>query len=104
MTSYSELNDIALVMLQVTALLLPAVFLTMNFVKEDGLDSLRDSEIETIGNLLIIMIFSLTVTGFTASIGVLDTQLKDIILFVSVISLALFFVAYGWFVKVISPF
>jgi len=36
MTSYSELNDIALVMLQVTALLLPAVFLTMNFIKDDA--------------------------------------------------------------------
>jgi hypothetical protein len=45
-----------------------------------------------------------TVTGFTASIGVLDSALKETILFVSGISLFLFFVACGWPIKVISPF
>lgn len=104
MTSYSELNDIALVMLQMTALLLPAVFLTMNFVKKDAWNKLKIKQKDIVGKLLIIMISSLTITGFTASIGVLESPVKTFVLFISVFFLALFFVSYGYFIYVISPY
>ncbi len=104
MTSYSELNDIALVMLQVTGLLLPVVFLTVNFAKKEAWGRLAERERELVAKLLLVMISSLTITGLMGAIGVLELPIKTLVLVISVCSLALFFVFYGYFIYVISPY
>jgi len=98
MTSYSQLNDIALALLQVTALLLPVVFLTMNFVKDEGYTEFSDKIQTKIAKNFIYMIGCLTVTGLLGSIGLLDFGAKRFVLFCAVVLLAGFFAFYGYFI------
>jgi hypothetical protein len=98
MTSVAELNDIALTLLQATGLLLPVVFLTINFVKNEGFGDLPEYIQERIAILFLLMIGALTATGFLATIGVFESPAKSLVLFIAVCSLAIFFVLYGFFI------
>jgi len=98
MTTYGQLNDIALALLQVTALLLPVVFLSMNFAKNEGLDSYSERIQGKIARVFIYMIVCLTGTGFLATFGLLETSIKRFLLFASVVLLSVFFAFYGHFI------
>ena len=103
MTSTAELNDIALTLLQVTGLLLPVVFLTANFVKNEGVfNEISDKRKNKLSKLFIYMILSLSVTGFLATLGILNWSIKESLLFISVLSLASFFLMYGVFIYCIT--
>lgn len=95
MANFPELDRVSLTLLQVTGLLFPVIFLTMSFLKREGYDE-QPSQIQNkIANSFIVMVFALTSTGFTATLGILDTAIKDWILFFSVVSLLMFFMLYG---------
>ena len=98
MTSFTELNDIALTLLQVTGLLLPVVFLTANFVKNEGLGQFPDGVQRKMGHILVLMVFTLAITGFFATVGILRSPMKSMVLFISVCLLAIFFILYGLFI------
>ena len=99
MTSTAELNDIALTLLQVTGLLLPVVFLTANFVKNEGVfNEISDKRKNKLSKLFIYMILSLSVTGFLATLGILNWSIKESLLVISVLSLTSFFLMYGVFI------
>jgi len=99
MTSIAELNDIALTLLQVTGLLLPVVFLTANFVKNEGVfNEISDERQNKLSKLFIYMVLSLSVTGLLATLGILRWSIKESLLFISVLFLASFFLMYGVFI------
>lgn len=99
MTSTAELNDIALTLLQVTGLLLPVVFLTANFVKNEGvLNDISDERQNKLAKLFIYMVLSLSLTGLLATLGILKWSLKESLLLASVLFLASFFLMYGIFI------
>jgi len=102
MTSFAELNDIALTLLQVTGLLLPVVFLTVSFVKKEGLNQFSEGIQQNMRFVLISMISLLAITGFFATFGILRTSVKDLFIFISVLSLAAFFLLYGAFTYLLT--
>jgi hypothetical protein len=97
MADYSEIDTIALTLVQATALLLPVVFLTFRFYLNDAEGNTPAKEIEDSAKRLVLMIFLLTATGFLATIAILDFSLKSTFAFFAVLTLAAFFLLYGWF-------
>lgn len=97
MSDYSEVDTIALTLIQATALLLPVVFLSFRFYLDDAEGEAPAKEIEESAKRLVLMIFLLTATGFLSTVAVLDFSLKPTIAFFAVLSLAGFFLVYGWF-------
>jgi|AntRauTorcE11898_2_1112593.scaffolds.fasta_scaffold18965_2 hypothetical protein len=99
MANSPELDSVALTMIQAVGLLLPVVLLTFRFyinnvgesVSEDGfLDS-----VDTMKQMVLL----LAVSGFLATVGVLDIPLKDVFVFGSTITLAFFFLLYALFIR-----
>lgn len=97
MPNYPEIDRVVLTLIQATALLLPVVFLTFRFY-EDAQTNYSESEKTAAAKKFVYMITTLTVAGFFVTIGVLDLALKPTFAFIATMSLATFFVIYGWFI------
>ncbi|WP_141212901.1 MULTISPECIES: hypothetical protein [unclassified Halorubrum] len=97
MADYSEVDAVALTLVQATALLLPVVFLSFRFYLDDAEGNTPAKEIEESAKRLVLMIFLLTATGFLSTIAILDFSLKPTFAFFAVLTLATFFLLYGWF-------
>ena len=97
MPNYPEIDRVVLTLIQATALLLPVVFLTFRFY-DDAKPEASEVEVESAGKKFVYMIAALTVTGFFASVGILDFSLKPMFAFIATMSLAAFFLLYGWFI------
>ncbi|WP_435180922.1 hypothetical protein [Halorussus sp. AFM4] len=98
MADFQELDQIVLALLQVTGLLLPVVFLTFKFYLRGAENSIPERKLHRRLRLVVAMIIALTVTGFCASVGLLDMSLKPHLTLIAVISLASFFILYGVFI------
>ncbi len=97
MSELSALREIGLVLLQVTGLMLPVVFLTAQFIERES-ESLSDATKEKMSTVLLYMIGSLTATGALSSIGLLETGIRDVFVFFGVLFLTAFFILYGTFI------
>ena len=98
MADFQELDKIVLTLLQVTGLLLPVVFLTFRFYLRGADESIPERKLHRRLRLVVAMIITLTVTGFCASIGLLDLSFKPYLTLIAVGALALFFIFYGVFI------
>lgn len=98
MTSHTYLNEIVLTLIQATGLLLPVVLVTFRFYVNNKSSSVEAENIRNVGKVIGLMILLLSVTGFSATLGVLDLPIKRLLAFISTLSLAAFFAIYGWFI------
>jgi len=96
--NYPEIDQVVLTLIQATGLLLPVVFLTFRFYLNEIEGSGPEEQVEKSTKRFIYMIIALTVTGFLATLGIFDWGLKPLLASIVVLSLAIFFALYGWFI------
>lgn len=90
-------QDIALALIQTVGLLMPVVFLTMTFVRREKRPEM-DTETESYFVLLfLLMIGTLTVSGFFLLLGLLVTQSSAILVDIGLLALIGFFLVFGVF-------
>lgn len=97
MTDFQELNRITLTLLQATGLLMPVAFLTFRYYLRHESDKLSEKGMDYFAKIFMSMITALTTTGFLSTIGLFNFWLKQTLITLSVLSLSLFFLSYGWF-------
>ena len=97
MPAFVESNRITLTLLQVTGLLMPVAFLTFRYYLQHETGQLSQDGMDYFAKLFVFMISTLVCTGFLSTIGLFNFKFKQILISLSVLSLALFFLLYGWF-------
>ena len=100
MSEATDLNSIALTIIQAVGLLLPVVLLSLSFVDRDFTPE-EEWIIEKIEKPLVLMVYTmlstLTFSGLLATIGILETGIRSVLIFLSILSLSIFFLSYGLF-------
>jgi len=89
-------DDISLTLIQATGLLLPVVFLTLRFYLEDARGRAPESQIDKTSKRFVLMIFTLTISGFCATVALFESGFKTFLGIIAVLGLAVFFLLYGW--------
>ncbi|ELZ55647.1 MULTISPECIES: hypothetical protein [Halorubrum] len=100
-------RQIALDLIQVVGLMLPVVFLTMRFLQRNTSPE-TDKETESLFvRIFLLMLASLTASGFLLLLGVLDTAWASSVVFFGVVAMMAFFVFFGifiyYFVQAMKP-
>lgn len=91
-------RPIALDLIQVVGLMLPVVFLTMQFVQRNKSPK-TDKETESVFLwLFLMMLASLTASGVLLLLGILDTAWASPIVFLGIVLMIVFFVLFGMFI------
>lgn len=98
-----HLNSIASTLIQSTGLLLPVAFLTFRFYTDYGDPNISERRLTKIGRQFGFMVLLLAITGAFATLGLLRTPMKDYLLFLAVVTLAIYFLIYARFIYSILP-
>ena len=101
-SNFEELDRIVLTLIQSIALLLPVVFLTFRHYLKGADRDIPQSKLLRRLRLVIAMVSLLTVSGFFATLGLLDISFKPVFTLIAVLSLAFFFLIYGLFIYKIT--
>ncbi len=98
MTDHGNLDTIALTILQVCGLLFPVILITMKYYFNNESQNASEKMDDKAGKSFIAMITFIVLSGLLSTIGILDIQLKQAILFGSIITLTAFWITYGLFI------
>lgn len=98
MVGFGPTDRIASTIIQAIGLLLPAVFISFRYYEDQvSVEDVSNREAAIVVLLLVIMVLALTMSGAGAVLGLLDTGIKTLSVFISIVTLFVFFIAYGTF-------
>lgn len=89
---------VALDLIQVVGLMLPVVFLTMQFVQRNATSKTSKQAESVFLALFLLMLGALTASGILLLLGVLEVEWAPIFVFIGVISMMAFFIFFGMFI------
>ena len=97
MSASSDLDSIVLTIIQAVGLLLPVVLITVSELTPQTDKEWRRAWLFV---LIVVMIISLSISGLFSTVGILRIGVRDWLAFLSILSLAVFFLSYAIFILV----
>lgn len=100
MVQLFRVDQVALTLLQVVGLLFPVVLLTLRYLAEHELEAMSEAGEEKTLQAAVLMIFLLSAIGFLASLSIIFSTVRVDLIRMSVLAMAVFFLAYGYLIFV----
>lgn len=97
-----EVDQVALTLLQVDALLFPVVILTIRWIVEYETEALSEETVERSAYVFYVLILALTFIGFASSLSIIVGPFRTLLIELSVIALSIFFGAYGYLMYILG--